>query len=106
MTSGADEGYWAETSAIYINHQHLRGLHKRELSWERSPRSQLLYLLAYCSNRLRRIKTSRTLWIDVAGTPLKLLINESVQDIQGRMYKIVRRGLKGIIARSNDLNNS
>ena len=36
---GADEGYWAKTSFIYINHQHLRGLHKRELSWERSPQS-------------------------------------------------------------------
>ena len=28
--SGANEGHWAETSAIYINHQHFRGLHKRE----------------------------------------------------------------------------
>ena len=25
-----DEGHWAEMSAIYINHQHLCGLHKRE----------------------------------------------------------------------------
>ena len=28
--SGFDEGLWAETSAIYINYQHLCGLHKRE----------------------------------------------------------------------------
>ena len=28
--SGSDEGLWAETSAIYINYQHLCGLHKRE----------------------------------------------------------------------------
>ena len=28
--SGADEGHWAKTSSIYINHQHLQGLHKRE----------------------------------------------------------------------------
>ena len=40
--SGTDEGYWAETSAIYINHQHLRRLHKRELSWESWPRSHKL----------------------------------------------------------------
>ena len=28
--SGSDEGLWAETSAIYINYQHLCRLHKRE----------------------------------------------------------------------------
>ena len=28
--SGADEGYWAEMSAIYINHQHLRGFYTKE----------------------------------------------------------------------------
>ena len=28
VESGFDEGLWAETSAIYINHQHLRRLHK------------------------------------------------------------------------------
>ena len=28
--SGSGEGLWAETSSIYINYQHLCGLHKRE----------------------------------------------------------------------------
>ena len=28
--SGADEGYWAETSAIYINHQHLCEFYTKE----------------------------------------------------------------------------
>ena len=35
---GTDEGLCVETSASYTNHQHLRGLHKRELLCERSPR--------------------------------------------------------------------
>ena len=30
VKSGADEGYWAETSAIYTNHQHLRGFYTKE----------------------------------------------------------------------------
>ena len=29
VKSGADEGHWAETSAIYINHQHLRGFYTK-----------------------------------------------------------------------------
>ena len=28
--SGADEGYWAEMSLIYINHRHLRGFYTKE----------------------------------------------------------------------------
>ena len=31
VKSGADEGYWAETSAIYINQQHLRGFYTKEI---------------------------------------------------------------------------
>ena len=30
VKSGSDEGYWAEMSAIYINHQHLRGFYTKE----------------------------------------------------------------------------
>ena len=67
-----DERYWVETSPIYINHQHLRRLHNRKLLWERSPRSHK----NISSNRFRHTKTSRALRIDVAGTPLKLLIND------------------------------
>ena len=28
--SGTDEGYWAETSAVYINQQHFRRFHTKE----------------------------------------------------------------------------
>ena len=40
VKSGSDEGLWAETSSIYINYQHLCGLHRRESSWERSSQLQ------------------------------------------------------------------
>ena len=49
-----DEGYWAETSAIYINDQHPRGLHKRIIVGMLAS----IILIAISSNHLRHIKTS------------------------------------------------
>ena len=73
-------GLCAETSAIYINHQHLRGFNTKE---NYRVNARFDYIHVQC-NQLSALvasgaKTSRASSIDVAGTPPELLVEIFVE---------------------------